>query len=1261
MKNKTRFQTSILTKKLLIFLMTILSYFSLWSQNGYCGFDDYVQVLLEKDEGYAEALAQANQQITDAINQNPNIGEHGFVIPVVVHIMHNEMEEDVNENIPDQQVFRAIDLLNDQFAGLEGNGQPIFSADTGIRFQLATIDPDCNTTNGIVRVPTDEPFGSSDDDVTDTDLKNQSRWPTESYLNIWVVEDIISGVDGYVPAFPPNSATDGVVIRHNRFGDSGTAQNQYAPTTLAHEVGHYLSLVHLYGLIADECERCYVGIDCQQYGDFVCDTEPCASPFPVGQGVDCTQAYPSDCLEQCNPNAGDYAKESYMTHFAGECRTGFSPGQATRMCAAIETFRKELVSLSSAVHTGIIDESIATYQDPDVSSNTTWNLPPGNTTGATITINGNLTIKSGKTLTVSPGVVVIFGPNSNVIIERGARLIMNGSTFTSQCGDTWPGIQVRGRSNQGQHSGNQGYISLDNASIEHADIGIITANIDSPRGTTGGIVQAENSTFRNNRVDVEFRAYRNKHFFTGDEIGNASRFENSRSFITDNYRFPFDDTDSGMQGFLRLRGVHGIPIKGHHFEDQRTILGAERPSGKIGIESFKAGFLVDQWCEGNVSTTTPANCNGNRTQFINLGYGIAANLNNYPRFGSSGISINSSDFDCWHGIHALGISGGPTVQLNEFNVRDQEASPLDDADGDGEPDWEVVAPYGLHLDNCIGYTVQNNSFTSDNVAYGNNSSGTQTAGIVVRNNHGGSEEIYNNTFHRMTVGCGAIAQNWGTDPLLGDIGLEFRCNDFTECGHDIFVSPEANPNLTPANINGIMPMQYLPGNRFSVPPNYRNIYKVWGLETITYSHHDDTVEPRVVPERVSNVTVEDEEDVFDLNNACPNFLPPDGEEEWRTGGEALTMLRNIKEDHNHLLQTTRTNLQNMTDDGNTALLLVAVNHPNIQRSFQAYTNIMNQAPFTSDEVLKAVSIKETGWSNGMIRNVLVAHPQAAKSGTIQENLDSRSNPLPPFMRNQINVGLNTIGEKEQMEITINRHRRERNRAINQAISVLATDTLDHTVDIIDLLSNTGDIQYEYRLAEAYDAIGDREEAEKILNNINFVGMSEATAQAHTDYMSFRQLQQTWANQEKNLADLPEEDIAQLQDYTQRANTTAGSAIALLRLNGIHTYKEPVYFPDDIAQLRVAQYTEEIINENQLDIYPNPANQYVTVAYAIPELSSTSSLTITNINGQIVYQEKLAYPKDELVIITDKFPPGQYFCTLSDTTNALKTEKFILIK
>jgi len=267
------------------------------------------------------------------------------------------------------------------------------------------------------------------------------------------------------------------------------------------------------------------------------------------------------------------------------------------------------------------------------------------------------------------------------------------------------------------------------------------------------------------------------------------------------------------------------------------------------------------------------------------------------------------------------------------------------------------------------------------------------------------------------------------------------------------------------------------------------------------------------------------------------------------------------------------------------------------------------------------------------------------------------------MRNQINQGLTVISAKEQMELDISTYKRERNLAINQAVQLLASDTIDRTTDMIDFLANTGDVQYEYRLAEAYDVLGETEQAEAVLTTIGNMELSEEEMQAHTDCMNFRHLMQTWEAENKNLLTLSEGDIEALQSYTEHANITAGEANALLRLNGVDTYKEPVYFPAEVeTQLRIIQYEDEIINENKLLIYPNPADEYVIIEYAVTESDNTDLfITITDLSGKQIYEEKLSYQQDELVIIAQQFPQGQYFCTLRNDNNIIKTNKFILVK
>lgn len=1261
MRIKTFFKTLIPLKTLLVFLIAALSSFSSWSQTGLCGTDEYMQALFEIDEHYEAAFLQANQQITGAINQNPNIGEHGFEIPVVVHIIHDGTDEVVS----DQQVLDAIEQLNTQFAG--GGNHPTFNADTGIRFQLATTDPNCNLTNGIIRINTSNSSGNSSIPGNDIAMKDQSRWPVENYFNIWVVDDIrtlvqnqqtgvitevIDFIAGYAPIgfIPGGEDRDGVVVADDRFGETGAAINNTA-NTLTHEVGHYLSLLHPWGIgDGNNCNRCNE-LDCDAFGDLVCDTNPCPGPLFMNE---CD--IENTCVDLCSINVNlPYPKESYMS-FETVCYTGFSVGQAIHMCAEIEVFRQELVSPENAALTGIIP----VQQDVTIPQNTTqtWSVPP-NAVEDYIRIDGNLTIEPGATLQVNPGVIVMFSPESTVIVEPNARLIMNGSTFTS-C-DTWEGIQALGNTNQPQSLSQQSYVYMRDATIEHAYVGIYTGErtpvtFSPTAGTTGAYIRTLSSTFRDNFIDVAFWDYANINPFSGLEGNNRSNFTLCHSLLTDEYRFAPDK----LEAFISMTGVNGIAIRGHHFEDQRAIIDVDRPSDKIGIQSVLSGFIVDELCSGPPSLPIPPTCNGNRTSFVNLGYGIHSGSSINPSFN---IRVRNSDFDCWHGVYTRAVDN-LAIELNSFNVKRQEIPELPG----NLPDWNVVPSYGIHLDNCTQYTVQENDLVSEE-QLGSPTTGDETAGIVVRNNHGGSEQIYNNDFDSFNVACEGIAQNRSGGNPSEEVGLQFRCNDFTDGRVDIFVSPEVNPNLIPnppTTINGILPTQNLPANLFS-PANPVLLTHIWNLSgaaPMTYIHHNPANEPRVVPDELImfNNDVTAIPDIFEAYNditTCPDLLSNGSGMGIDDGIITLTGIKNVK---NNLIQTELSTLQTLTDNGNTPLLLAAVNHPNPQRSFQAYTNILSQAPFTSDEVLEAVSKKESGWSIGMVRNVLSAHPQAAKSTIIQENLDNRSHRLYPFMRNQINEGFAVISEKEQMELDISKYRRERNLAINQAVQLLASDTIDRTSDMIDFYSNTGDIQYEYRLAEVYDALASSK-AENVLTAIGNMELSDNEAKAHADYMSFRQLMQTWTAEDKNLAALSESDLGLLEDYTKNATVTAGKAITLLELNGMNTYKEPVYFPSEmeLEDRSIEVYEEEDISTNRLLIYPNPADEYVVIEYALTESSHDISLVVTNTKGQVIYNEQLGYVQDELIIITDKFPTGQYFCTIYNRGNILKTDKFLLVR
>ena len=165
-----------------------------------------------------------------------------YVIPVVFHVVHDFG----SENISNAQLHDAIAVLNEEFnarnEAVEGVVEAFkdIVAECHIEFRLATIDPEGNCTNGIIR-HRDERTAIAGENV-----KQGRQWPTHKYLNVYIVRTIASGAAGY--AYYPGAGPerDGIIILHSYVGRIGTG-NQTRSSALTHEVGHYLGLPHTWG------------------------------------------------------------------------------------------------------------------------------------------------------------------------------------------------------------------------------------------------------------------------------------------------------------------------------------------------------------------------------------------------------------------------------------------------------------------------------------------------------------------------------------------------------------------------------------------------------------------------------------------------------------------------------------------------------------------------------------------------------------------------------------------------------------------------------------------------------------------------------------------------------------------------------------------------------------------------------------------------------------------------------------------------------
>ena len=114
-----------------------------------------------------------------------------YVIPVVVHVIHNGEGVGTGTNISDAQIISQIDVLNKDYNRLnadQNNTPAEFLGVAGqfpIQFVLAQQDPEGLPTNGITRtLGTKTSWELSDN----SQFKALSYWPAENYLNIWVIK-----------------------------------------------------------------------------------------------------------------------------------------------------------------------------------------------------------------------------------------------------------------------------------------------------------------------------------------------------------------------------------------------------------------------------------------------------------------------------------------------------------------------------------------------------------------------------------------------------------------------------------------------------------------------------------------------------------------------------------------------------------------------------------------------------------------------------------------------------------------------------------------------------------------------------------------------------------------------------------------------------------------------------------------------------------------------------------------------------------------
>lgn len=250
-------------------------------------------------------------------------------------------------------------------------------------------------------------------------------------------------------------------------------------------------------------------------------------------------------------------------------------------------------------------------------------------------------------------------------------------------------------------------------------------------------------------------------------------------------------------------------------------------------------------------------------------------------------------------------------------------------------------------------------------------------------------------------------------------------------------------------------------------------------------------------------------------------------------------------------------------------------------------------------------------------------------------LKGRRNGISDSLDNELYSGEDLVA---QAQSDLKYYNIEATQAKNQvlwAYNVLSVldSTVNYTDSIITFLVNETDVHSRKQLIATYYAIGDYSNASQYLTAL------PQTTDELIQFKAYYELLIAIAVDDRNIYQLNSEEIAALQAIAATQSSAAHAAQGILTLvNGevfdyvIERLEEEELFTFNHVSNTLE--TNESIQQNHFDVFPNPAHQSIVITYDFDkDLSEGYSIKLIDITGKTVLIKTIANAKGHIQIST----------------------------
>lgn len=864
----------------------------------------------------------------------------------------------------------------------------------------------------------------------------------------------------------------------------------------------------------------------------------------------------------------------------------------------------------------------------DITSNQTWSEYRR--------ILHNITIEDGVILTITGE--ISLGQDAKIIVKNGGTLILDGGKLTNACHSLWNGIEVWGNNTKSQipdpTTGKmyQGKLIIKNGgTIENAGYAVRLWNpLDYNSG--GGIIQATNAIFKNNRHCAEFITYHNKNPYTGTPLNNMGYFTNC-SFKTDDAYFGQDP----FYGFITMWQVEGIRINGCSFTNETSL--SNNTQRGYGIYTENASYNVTSYC----SNTTIMPCPQNYlvpSSFEGLYTGIGAKNSSCTK----SISVNGANFtNNGLGIH-LQVVDNAVIDKNNFIIGPDNTCPN-------------LTGIGIYCENCDGYSIEENSFTELTT----NPTGVYSIGVRIYYIPTATtvppNQIYKNYYSHLNVGNQAEGRD--VDPNYSHNGLYYFCNENDQNIYDFYILGQGIAQYQETQIAPYLPA----GNIFShdnplIPGDFNN-QAIW---TVNYYYYSGNPGSQGVPgEQPLNY--------FNVNpypltpqNPCASHFGNNSYGIQKLTAEQIAALEqdfaNTQAAYNNILAI----YESLKDGGSSEGTLIDINSSTPDQTMELRDNLLGKSPHLSEEILKAAADKYDVLPDPILFQILSANPDELRNEELLTYLSEKNPPLPDYMIGLLKEIAVDSTHKTALQRQLSAYEAQFTFDAYAIIRDLVQDSTTDKAALRGWLDNLHNLSADYQIVDSYLEEGNTNDAMSIVDMMPQIYVLDDSAMTEYNYYKdLKSLQTNLIIQGRNIFQLDSTQIDILQNIASSSTGIAGTqARSILEFAYGYSYIDcaPVAGSTKSSKIN-SQNQINTLFEPQISVYPNPSISWVAFNYNIPDGIKNSSIKIYDIKGQQIQEFNISNTKGEIIWDTRGITPGVYSYNLK-TSLSSKAGKITII-